>query len=302
MIPLGSSRTNQWRVSADAADLVRDPAPPRPLQLRAAPKPIRIDLARTAILVIDMQNDFCHPSGWLAGIGVDVAPARRPIAPLAGLLPMLRAQGVPVVWVNWGNRADRLNLSPALLHVYNPTGAGIGLGDTLPGPGPATGAPVLEAGSWAAAVVDELPAAPGDIHVAKYRMSGFWDTPLDSILRNLGIATLLFAGVNLDQCVLCTLQDANFLGYDCVLVEDWRRHHVAGLLHGGGALQHPPMLRLHHHVRGVPAPVTGRMGRRTRPALSRPCRWEGALRRPGRAPWIGAATRCRFIAAELICR
>ena len=50
-------------------------------------------------------------------------------------------------------------------------------------------------------------------------MSGFWDTPLDSILRNLGITTLLFAGVNLDQCVLNTFQDASFRGYDCVLVE-----------------------------------------------------------------------------------
>jgi nicotinamidase-related amidase len=85
---------------------------------------------------------------------------------------------------------------------------------------PKSGAKVLEAGSWAAAVVEELPILPGDIEVAKYRMSGFWDTPLDSILRNLGVTTLLFAGVNLDQCVLCTLQDANFLGYDCILLED----------------------------------------------------------------------------------
>jgi nicotinamidase-related amidase len=123
---------------------------------------------------------------------------------------------VPVVWVNWGNRSDRLNLSPALLHVYKPTGAGVGLGDPLPG----SGARVLERDSWSAAVVDELPAAPGDIKVEKYRMSGFWDTPLDSILRNLRIDTLLFAGVNADQCVLCTLQDANFLGYDCIFLED----------------------------------------------------------------------------------
>jgi ureidoacrylate peracid hydrolase len=69
-------------------------------------------------------------------------------------------------------------------------------------------------------VVDELAPLPDDIRVDKYRMSGFWDTPLDSILRNLGVSTLLFAGVNVDQCVLCTLQDANFLGYDCLLVED----------------------------------------------------------------------------------
>ena len=213
---LGSAAANQWRVDQTTADLVRAPVPPRPLSFPAAPQRLSIDLARTAILVIDMQNDFCHPAGWLAGIGVDVAPARRPIAPLQALLPPLRAAGVPVVWVNWGNRPDRLNLSPSLLHVYKPGGEGIGLGDPLPG----SGAKVLEAGSWAAAVVDELPAAPGDIAVSKYRMSGFWDTPLDSILRNLRVDTLLFAGVNADQCVLCTLQDANFLGYDCIMLED----------------------------------------------------------------------------------
>jgi nicotinamidase-related amidase len=163
-----------------------------------------------------MQNDFCHPDGWLSHIGVDVAPARKPIAPLAKLLPRLRRADVPVVWVNWGNRPDRLNLSPSLEHVYKPTGKGIGLGDKLP----KRKANVLEKDSWAAAVVDELAPQGGDIRVDKFRMSGFWDTPLDSILRNLRVDTLLFGGVNADQCVLCTLQDANFLGYDCVMLED----------------------------------------------------------------------------------
>ena len=63
------------------------------------------------------------------------------------------------------------------------------------------------------------PAAE-DIHVAKYRMSGFWDTPLLSILRNLRLDTLLFAGVNSDQCVLHTLADANFHGFDTLMLED----------------------------------------------------------------------------------
>jgi nicotinamidase-related amidase len=135
---------------------------------------------------------------------------------LRALLPALRAAGAPVIWLNWGNRPDRLNLSPSVLHVYKPTGEGVGLGDPLPG----SGAPVLERGSWAAAVVDELTPAAGDVRVDKYRMSGFWDTELDSILRNLGVTTLLFGGVNADQCVMCTLQDANFLGYDCLLVTD----------------------------------------------------------------------------------
>jgi len=215
-LPLGSAPNNQWRVSTTAVDLVRRPVAPRPVTIAAEPQRVTLDLARTAMVVIDMQNDFCHPDGWLAHIGVDVAPARAPIDPLRALLPALRRAGVPIVWVNWGNRPDRLNLSPSLLHVYKPTGQGVGLGDPLPG----RGAPVLEAGSWAAEIVDELAPDPADIHVAKYRMSGFWDTPLDSILRKLGVTTLLFGGVNLDQCVLCTLQDANFLGYDCVLVDD----------------------------------------------------------------------------------
>ena len=216
MVPLGTAPANQWQVSASHASLIRVAAKPRPITVDAGNRVVTFDLARTAIIVVDMQNDFCHRDGWLAHIGVDVAPACRPIAPLAHLLPLLRRADVPVIWLNWGNRPDRLNLSPALLHVYNPTGEGIGLGDPLP----ANGAKVLEFGSWAAAIVDELPVEPTDIHVAKYRMSGFQDTMLDSILRNLNVTTLLFAGVNADQCVLCTLQSANFLGYDCFMIED----------------------------------------------------------------------------------
>ncbi len=207
---------NAWQVNETVADLSRSPLPPRPITFRTDTKKLTIDLAKTACLVIDMQNDFCHPDGWLASIGVDVTPARSPIEPLLACLPVLRQAAVPILWVNWGNRPDLLNISPALRHVYNPTGAGVGLADPLP----SNGAPVLTKGSWAAAVVDELPQATNDIWVDKYRMSGFWDTPLDSILRNLGKTTLLFAGVNADQCVLCTLQDANFLGYDCILLRD----------------------------------------------------------------------------------
>src|SRR3954451_16269485 len=213
---LGSSAGNSWQVSEARADLVRPQVSPRPIRVEADSQSLAIDLARTAIIVIDMQNDFCHPRGWLAHIGGDGPPARTPLGPLTMLLPALRERDVPVIWLNWGNRPDKLNLSPALLHVYNPTLAGPGLGDPLPG----SGARVLERGSWSAAVVDELAIDASDIHVAKYRMSGFQDTELDSILRNLGITTVLFAGVNADQCVLCTLQDANFRGYDCLLLQD----------------------------------------------------------------------------------
>lgn len=207
---------NAWKVNEAIADITRPSLAPKIITLKTTTKTLHLDLAKTAILVIDMQNDFCHPDGWLAHIGVDVTPARTPINPLKTLLPELRNVSVPVIWLNWGNRPDLLNIGAGLRHVYNSTGDGVGLGDPLP----SNGATVLMAKSWAAAVVDELEQLPQDICVDKYRMSGFWDTPLDSILRNLGRTTLFFAGVNADQCVMATLQDANFLGYDCVLVQD----------------------------------------------------------------------------------
>lgn len=207
---------NAWAVNEAIADITRPALPPQLITLTTETKTLRIDLAKAAILVIDMQNDFCHPDGWLAHIGVDVTPARKPIDPINTLLPQFRSAKVPIIWVNWGNRPDLLNISAGLRHVYNPTGIGVGLGDLLPN----RGAKVLTLGSWAAGIIDELKQNPDDIFVDKYRMSGFWDTPLDSILRNLGKTTLFFGGVNIDQCVMATLQDANFLGYDCILVKD----------------------------------------------------------------------------------
>lgn len=207
---------NAWAVNAEIADITRPALESKSVTLATETKTLRLDLAKTIILVIDMQNDFCHPDGWLAHIGVDVSPARTPINPLNTLLPELRKVNVPIIWLNWGNRPDLLNISAGLRHVYNSTGDAVGLGDPLP----KNHAKVLMAGSWAAAVVDELEQKPEDICIDKYRMSGFWDTPLDSILRNLGKTTLLFAGINADQCVMATLQDANFLGYDCILVKD----------------------------------------------------------------------------------
>ena len=215
LYPLGVA-PNAWAVNGESADITRPPQPSCPIILATDTKKLRLDLTKSAFLVIDMQNDFCHPDGWLAHIGVDVSPTGRAIAPLQSLLPTFRNAGVPIIWLNWGNRPDLLNIGAGLRHVYNSTGAGVGLGDPLP----KNGAPVLIKDSWAAAVIDQLEQRPEDIKVDKYRMSGFWDTPLDSILKNLGKTTLFFGGVNIDQCVLATLMDANFLGYDCILVKD----------------------------------------------------------------------------------
>ena len=214
--PLGVSKTTRWWASTENVDMTLPQVPPVVTTISAQPQTVTLDLARTAIVIIDMQNDFCTKDGWVDAIGGDYTADRAPIEPLQALLPRLRANAVPVIWVNWGNRADLMNMPPNQIHLYKNSGEGIGLGDPLP----ANGAPVLEKDSWAAAVVDELAPDPHDIMVDKHRISGFWDTPLDSILKNLGIRSILFAGVNTDQCVLHSLTDANFLGYGCLMLED----------------------------------------------------------------------------------
>jgi nicotinamidase-related amidase len=196
---LGAFRQTRWGATAALVDMAPATPAPRIALLDSAPQQVRFDIEKAAIVVIDMQNDFCTKGGWVAHLGGDYDADRAPIAPLQRLLPIARQEGVP-------NQ----------LHLYKPTGTGIGLGEPLPG----HGAHVLEKDSWAAAVVDELAPEPQDICVDKYRISGFWDTPLDSILRNLGTRTVFFAGVNTDQCVLHTLTDANFLGYGCVMLSD----------------------------------------------------------------------------------
>ena len=213
---LGVSPQTHWVATAEQVDMAVAPPPPVRVRIQAAPQNVVLDLRRTAIVVIDMQNDFCTQGGWVDHIGGNYAADRVAIEPLQSLLPALRENGVPVIWVNWGNRPDLANMPPNQIHLYKNGGSGTGLGDPLPG----DRGNVLEKDSWAAAVVDELAPREGDIHVDKYRISGFWDTPLDSILRNLGVRTILFAGCNTDQCVLHSLTDANFLGYGCVMVED----------------------------------------------------------------------------------
>jgi ureidoacrylate peracid hydrolase len=211
---------NRWRFAeADGTPLVdlhRPAITPRTATLRAEPASLVIDPSRTALTVVDLQNDFCTPGGWLAGIGVDVSVLRPAVELTARLVPAVRAAGMPVIWLNWGNRPDQANVPPGVAHVYDPMGRGEGIGSRTAG----TDFPVLTKDGWGAAIVDGLVPEADDIHVDKYRMSGFWDTCLDSVLRNLRVDTLVFAGVNSDQCVYATLIDAACLGYDVVMLTD----------------------------------------------------------------------------------
>jgi nicotinamidase-related amidase len=213
---LGSARNNQWRVDRRHVDTAVPPPRPRLVKLQTAGQSVTFDLQQTAMIVIDMVNDFCAPGGNCDRNGIDVSPNRKPVRPLNRLLPRLRRAHVPVLWLNWAMRPDLLEAWPNQLHGFDPFGRGTGIGSVLPGhPGR-----VLVKGSWDAAIFDQLDVGADDVFVDKHQISGFWGTPLDSILGNMRTQTLLFAGVNLDQCVMCTLQDAFFLGYDCLLLED----------------------------------------------------------------------------------
>jgi ureidoacrylate peracid hydrolase len=184
---MGQTPSQGWIVTPEHVDMTRPAAPVRPLPLAAEPQSITVDANKTALLIVDMQNDFCSEGGWLAARGIDVSPNRKPITPLK-----------------------------ALRHAHNPTGTGTDLGQPVPG----TRSEVIARGSWGAEVVDEIHPGDRDHQIVKHRFSAFWDCETDAVLRNLGVRTLLIGGVNMDQCVMTTLEDASFLGYDTILLED----------------------------------------------------------------------------------
>ncbi|MFM0158042.1 MULTISPECIES: cysteine hydrolase family protein [Paraburkholderia] len=212
----GPAAHNAWLANDSRVSLVRKALRPRPVLIDAKPQAVEIDIARSAVVVIDMQNDFCHPEGWFAQKGVSMKATRKPIPVIAALLPKWRAEKGAVVWLNWGIRADRLNLSPTVQYKGKRSAGGVGYGELSP----VDRGPSLVRGTWGAQVIDELEVAATDITIDKHRLSGFWDNELDTVLRHQGITTLLFVGINTDRCVFSTLQDAAFLGYDCLLLED----------------------------------------------------------------------------------
>jgi len=215
---IGTPGRNSYRVSETVVDMRRAQAAIRPVELQALPQNLILDLSRTALIIIDMQNDFCGKGGWISSMGIDFSAARDLVEPINRLANALRAEDVPVLWVNWGVRPDRANLAPCTQHPFNPHGAGPGLAGARSDGDHRYN--VLQKDSWGAELVEGLRPERGDIRVDKHRISGFWDTPLDSILRNLDITTLLFAGINADHCVYATLIDANFHGYDTIMLDD----------------------------------------------------------------------------------
>ncbi len=195
---------------------IRPVPSPVPAAFSAEPGPVAVDVARSALLIVDMQNDFIHQDGWFPSSGIDPSPLRAVIPTIGTLADTARHSGMPIVWVNWGVRPDRANLPASFVARAHNAGSR----PTYADPSPTGQGRILVRDEWGADVIEGLTVDPEDIVVSKHRPSGFPDTELDSVLRLRDLTTLFFAGVNIDRCVLATLIDASARGYDCVLVED----------------------------------------------------------------------------------
>ena len=173
-------------------------------------------LERGALIVIDMQNDFCAPGGWTDASGLDYKACREAIPGVQRAVQAARDHGMWVVWVYWSNRPDLRNLGAPTLYSFKHTPDQKGIGEPL-GRGR-----VLTEGTWNVEMVEELKPLmrDEDVRIEKVRMNGFIGTHLDQVLRTQGIGTLYFAGVNVDQCVATTMEEAYMRDYNCVLLED----------------------------------------------------------------------------------
>jgi ureidoacrylate peracid hydrolase len=167
--------------------------------------PFRYDPAHSALVLIDVQNDFCDPEGALGVAGNDTADAVAMVPRLQPLIEVARAGGVPVIFVR--TEHDETNDTPQWL------------GRRSPEPGAAPPGRTCRTGTWGAQFYHVAPAA-GETVVTKNRYSAFAGTNLDIVLRARGISSLLFTGVATEVCVESSLRDAVFAEYYVSLVED----------------------------------------------------------------------------------
>ena len=187
----------------------------KPALIPAKPESLQIDLARTAVIVVDMQNAFLSPGGMFAEAGYDISGAPDCIANNARLLPALRAAGVKIVYLKMSYSED-----------YSDSG-GLGspnyhkeLGLSLMQAKPEKWGKYVTKGTWDEEVVEQIAPQPGDIVVRKQRYSGFKGTNLDMILNTHGIRYCFYTGVATNVCVETTLRDGFLLDYWPILVAD----------------------------------------------------------------------------------
>jgi ureidoacrylate peracid hydrolase len=191
----------------------------RVVHIDAQPDRLSLDMAKTAVIVCDMQNDFAAEGGMFHRAGIDIAPIQAAVAPTACVLGAARAAGVQIVYLKMEFRPDLADAgapdSPNW-RKHLPLG---GIGEPSPAPDGREGQ-ILIRDTWNTEIVPALAPEAGEIVVSKQRYSGFFETDLDRILRSLGITTLIVTGCTTSVCVESTIRDAMFRDYTCLLLTD----------------------------------------------------------------------------------
>jgi nicotinamidase-related amidase len=187
------------------------PLPPGALHLAADPGEFTFDVATTALVIIDMQRDFCQPGGFGETLGNDVSLLRRVIPPLQAVLAAAREAGMTVIHTREGHLPDLSDCPPAKLYRGSPS---LRIGDEGPM------GRILVRGEYGQGIVDELAPAPGEPVIDKPGKGAFYATAFGDELIARGITRLVVAGVTTEVCVHTTVREANDRGYECLVLSD----------------------------------------------------------------------------------
>src|SRR4051812_18051322 len=235
---LGLAAAAPATIVANAASGAAAAANSRTLTLDARPAPITIDPATTAVMVIDMQNDFVTTGGMLDRAGIDISQIRAAVEPTGAVIAAARRRGIKIVYLKMAFRPDLSDLGSAdsknaLNHVR------VNVGKVVRAPDGAESR-ILIRDTWNTDIVKELAPHSDDFVVYKHRFSGFFQTDLDATLKQLGVRHLIVTGCTTSVCVESTIRDAMFRDYTPVLLEDCtaepighafsRSNHTASLL------------------------------------------------------------------------